>query len=198
MAAFRDGTRGTVEPKRLPFPLMAKIAAAATDAEVTEAAAYFASLPYRSVVDVVETDTVPRTRIADWHLLVVPGGGEEPIGARIIEIPADNDRFTSRDTRVRFTAFVPSGSIAKGRALATTGGDGRTVVCSTCHGADLKGAGMAPGIAGRSPSYIVRQLFDIREGKRSGANAALMRPTVQHLTLDDMIALTAYVASLRP
>ena len=124
--------------------------------------------------------------------------GTEPIGERIIEVPVDNERFTSRDSHIRFIAYVPHGSIARGRLLATTGGDGRTVVCSTCHGADLKGTAVAPAIIGRSPSYVVRQLYDIQAGNRTGANAAQMKPTVEHLTLNDMIALAAYTSSLKP
>ena len=55
-----------------------------------------------------------------------------------------------------------------------------------------------PGIAGRSPSYIVRQLFDFKHGARAGAGSALMTPAVDKLTLDDMISLAAYAASLKP
>jgi cytochrome c553 len=150
------------------------------------------------VVDVVEAATVPKTVSAEWHLSLAPGGGTEPLGARIIEVPTDNDRFTSRDSRVRFIAYVPPGSIEKGRLLATTGADGRTVACGTCHGADLKGTGLIPPIIGRSPSFIVRQLFDIQAGNQTGESSALMKPTVEKLTLDDMIALAAYTSSLKP
>src|SRR3954467_1041257 len=48
-----------------------------------------------------------------------PKSGErEPIGARIIEAPADVGRFVNRDARVRFAAYVPPGSVAAGRVLA--------------------------------------------------------------------------------
>jgi cytochrome c553 len=197
IAAFRAGTRATSEPKRKPNLFMTKIARAMTDEEALAAAQYFAGVPYQSVVDVVEADTVPKTIIKDWHLSIDPGGGTEPIGQRIIEIPADDERFASRDSRVHFTAYVPPGSIQRGLALATTG-DGGTAACSSCHGADLMGAGPAPPIRGRSPSYVVRQLFDMREGNRTGGNAALMKPVVEHLTVDDMASLAAYVASLKP
>ena len=67
---------------------------------------------------------------------------------------------------------MPVGSIKKGEALVTTGG-GKTTKCSVCHGADLKGLGPVPGIAGRSPSYTVRQLFDTQRGTRKGVWADL-------------------------
>jgi cytochrome c553 len=52
-----------------------------------------------------------------------------------------------------------------------------------------------PAIAGRSPSYIVRQLWDIKEGTRKGEWSPLMKPIVENLTQDDMLAIAAYVAS---
>jgi len=136
--------------------------------------------------------------ISEAHLVPAPGGGSEPIGARIIELPADTEHFTSRDGRVRFTAYVPPGSIEKGRRLVTTGGNGRTVACATCHGPNLRGTGVIPPIVGRFPTYVLRQLFDIKAGSRHGGYNELMKPTVEKLTLDDMIALAAYTSSLKP
>ena len=198
LAAFRAGARNTSEPRRTFYAKMIQIARAVTDEEFAAASRYFASVPYRSMVDVVEADMVPKTRSEGWHLSLIQDAGTEPIGERIIEVPVDNERFTSRDSRVRFIAYVPQGSIARGRVLATTGGDGRTAACSTCHGADLKGTAIGPAIIGRSPSFVVRQLYDIQAGNRTGANAAQMKPIVEHLTLNDMIALAAYTSSLKP
>jgi len=197
MADFKSGARKTSVPERLPPQLMAALSRAATDAEVESAAAYFSALRPRATIQVVETDTVPRTRVAGWHLAAMDGGGREPIGRRIIEIPEDLERFVSRDARSRFVAYVPVGSIRKGRALAA-GRGGTTVQCGTCHGPDLKGLGPIPGIAGRSPSTFVRQLYDFQHGARAGAGSALMKPTVEKLTVDDMLSLAAYAASLRP
>ncbi len=197
--ALRNGTRTTSEPKRvLLLAKMVQLSKSITEEELARASEYFAHQPYRSMIDVVEADVVPKTRSADWHLSPIPNAGTEPIGNRIIEVPVDNDYFTSRDSRVRYTAYVPPGSIARGKLLATTGGDGRTVACSSCHGADLKGTAVAPAIIARSPSYVVRQLFDIQAGNRSGAGAAIMKPTVEHLTLTDMIELAAYTSSIAP
>jgi cytochrome c553 len=53
-----------------------------------------------------------------------------------------------------------------------------------------------PGIAGRSPSYLVRQLYDFKHGARAGDGSVLMKPVVQNMTPDDMLALAAYAASL--
>ena len=55
-----------------------------------------------------------------------------------------------------------------------------------------------PPLAGRSPSYTVRQLFDMQQGVRKGPWSALMKAAVEKLTIDDMIAIAAYTASLEP
>jgi cytochrome c553 len=126
-----------------------------------------------------------------------PGGGTEPLGRRIVEVPKEGERFELRDSRVRFVAWVPRGSVARGEALARTGG-GVTAACASCHGPALRGGGTIPGIAGRSPSYVVRQLYDMKHGARAGTSAALMKRTVEKLAVDDMIALAAYLATLAP
>jgi cytochrome c553 len=90
---------------------------------------------------------------------------------------------------------VPVGAVKKGEALVTTGGNGKTVACIHCHGADLRGDGPVPGIAGRSPSYLARQMFDIQAGTRHGEWASLMKPVVAKLTNEDMVNIVAYVSS---
>ena len=55
-----------------------------------------------------------------------------------------------------------------------------------------------PRIAGRSPSYLFRQLYDLREGTRKGAAAELMKPVVVNLTDADMVAIAAFLASRKP
>lgn len=200
MADFKSGARRSSEPRMGPPKAMIADAQAATDEEVREAAEYFASFPYRKWVRVVESATVPKTRVAGWmHVpLTGPEAGEEPIGQRIIEMPEDRERTELRDASSGFVAYVPPGSVARGRTLVQTGGERRTVACGVCHGADLKGLGPVPPLAGRSPSYTVRQLFDLQQGARRGPWSALMKAAVEQLTVEDMIAIAAYTASLEP
>ena len=129
-------------------------------------------------IKVVEAGMVPKTRIAGGLFLALEGNEKEPIGKRIIEVP-ENAEATEmlRDPRSGFIAYVPPGSIKKGEALVTTGG-GKTHACGACHGADLKGLGPVPGIAGRSPSYLVRQMYDMQEGARKGLWTPLMKKVV--------------------
>ena len=195
---YKSGARKFSGPARSPNVLMTAVAKAMNDEEIKEAAAYFSVLKPKSVTTVVETETVPRTYVARVFVAKLPGNETEPLGERIVEVPVDVEQFEHRDPRSKFVAYVPPGSIAKGEALAKTGGAGVTVACATCHGADLKGLGAVPGIAGRSPSYIVRQLYDIQQGTRAGAASVLMKPTVENLTNADMRAIAAYVASQQP
>ena len=177
---------------------MTAIAKAISDDGVRAAAEYFASVKPRPWIRVVETDTVPKTYVGPGNKrLRLPGGGDEPIGHRIIEIPEDEEIVLNRDPRSGFIAFVPKGSIAKGEALAK-GADGKTVACAICHGPSLTGLGEVPPIAGRQANYVVRQLFSFQDGSRAGSWAPLMAQVVANLTVDDMLALGAYTASLKP
>jgi cytochrome c553 len=197
MADFKSSARTTSVPQRIPPQLMIKTAKGINDAEIEQAAAYFAGLKPRAVIKVVEAVTVPKTRVAGWFLAVATGDETEPIAGRIIEVPEDLERFEMRDARSHFIAYVPPGSVEQGRQLATAG-NGKSSPCTICHGLDLKGLGPIPGIAGRSPSYLVRQLYDFQHGARAGPWSPLMAPNVASLTLGDMVALAAYAASLPP
>jgi cytochrome c553 len=198
IADFRDGNRKSSQPKMGPPVAMIGVAKAATDDDVKQAAAYFSSLKLKPWIRVVETNTVPKSRA--WGSMLVPleGGGKEPIGHRIIETAEDMPRTELRDAASGFIAYVPVGSIKKGEALVTTGAGGKTTRCGICHGPDLKGLGPVPPLAGRSPSYIFRQLNDIQHGARQGPWTELMKAPVAHLSEDDMLAIAAYTASRVP
>lgn len=189
MADFKSGDRKSAEPKMGPPNAMIQDAKAANEEEIRTAAAYFASFPFKKWIRVVEAADVPKTRIAG-SMHTPTGEGTEPLGQRIIEMPEDLRRTELRDAASGFVAYVPKGSIAKGESLVKS--------CGTCHGPDLKGLGPVPPLAGRSPSYTVRQLFDLQQGVRKGPWSALMKSAVEKLTVDDMIAIAAYTASREP
>jgi cytochrome c553 len=191
------GARRSAVP-RLPGTLMERIAKAATPDEIAAAAAYFSTIAPRPHVRVVEAAQVPETVVVGFVLEDAKTGRTEPIGSRIVELPEDVGSFEARDGRAGFVAYVPPGSLARGRELATSGDHGKTVACGACHGHDLRGAGAVPRIAGRSPGYLVRQLWDMKHGFRTGPTTAPMAPVVQRLSLEEMIALAAWTASLPP
>jgi cytochrome c553 len=198
IADFKSGARKAAGLARGPVNLMLQNAKALTEAEVQAAADYFSRLKPKAVIRVVETDVVPMTHLNRNHYVALKSGDKESIGQRIVEVPVDAERFELRDARSPFVAYVPIGSVAAGEALAKSGGNGKTMPCATCHGADLKGVGAIPSIAGRSPSYMVRQLYDFKQGTRAGSLSVLMTPTVEKLTIEDMASLAAYLASLAP
>jgi cytochrome c553 len=192
MMDFKTGERR--DPTR-----MNGIAKETSDQEAREAAEYFAKLPRRPFQKVVEASTVPKTFLGNGRMrFAEPDGSTEPIGSRIITVPEDIDRARLRDPYSGFVSYVPPGSLARGKELVETGGGGRTLRCGSCHGADLKGVGNAPRLAGMHPIYTFRQLYWFKDGSRNGIGAALMKNSVAQLTEDDMIAISAYLGSLAP
>lgn len=170
-----------------------------TDEDAKQAAEWFAALKPKVWQTVIETDRVPKTFINE-HLMrmPLPGGGDEPIGQRIIEVPQDVARAESRDPHSGFIAYVPKGSLAKGKEFVSTGGGGKTIQCVICHGPTLNGLAEVPPIAGHDPMYLFRQLYYFKDGSRHGSMGALMKGVVANITEDDMIAVAAYVGSLQP
>jgi cytochrome c553 len=196
LAAFERGDRHSADARKVNTNEMGRMPHWMTDAEKQQAADYFSSMPFRQWVEVVEADEVPEVRASGGLMIPVDGGAKMPIGDRIIEVPAIPERMElQRDPRVGFITYVPVGSLAKGEALVTTGG-GKTIQCGLCHGPDLRGLGDIPGIAGRTASYAMRQLWDIKQGTRKSAGA--MEPVVQNLSAEDMRNIVAYIASLAP
>lgn len=170
-----------------------------SDEDAKQAAEWFSALKPKEWQPVVETDRVPKTFV-NIHLMrmPLPGAGDEPIDNRIIELPQDVARAESRDPHSGFIAYVPKGSLAKGKEFVTTGGGGKTIQCAICHGPSLNGLGEVPPIAGHSPMYLFRQLYYFRDGSRHGSMGALMKGVVAQMTQDDMLAIAAYVGSLTP
>jgi cytochrome c553 len=198
MNDFRSGNRKSAESRKANTNAMIGIAKAMTDEEIKATAEYFESMPWTQWIKVVETDTVPKTRISGGLFLALDGSEKEPIGKRIIEVPESTEATeTYRNPRSGFIAYAPTGSVKRGEALVTAGA-GKTLACGTCHGADLKGLGPVPGIAGRSPSYLVRQMYDMQASARKGVWTPLMTKVVSKLSEDDMLDIAAYTASLKP
>jgi len=195
---FRSGARKSSDPRHLPTTNMITHETKATHEEIIAAAKYFSELPPKPWIRVIETSTVPKTHISGWMLVPDTSSATEAVGQRIVEVPENLERTEVRDDTSGFIAYVPEGSLKQGKWLVTTGGNGKTVPCAKCHGPGLRGTGNVPSIAGRSPSYIVRQMFDIQSGARSGPASLQMRRQVGKLTIDDMIAIASFLSSLKP
>jgi cytochrome c553 len=188
MGDFKSGARKGADPHGPSR--MAQIAATMSDDQVAAAAQYFAAVKYQPLVQVKEVDVAPVYHLVGAVLTAT--GQTAPLGQQILEVPADPQRAALRDDESGFIAYVPTGSIATGQALAT--GQGGVRACGGCHGADLGGTQRAPALAGRSPTYLLRQLYNFKVGARGGQMARIAGP----LSLDQMIALAAYTGSLKP
>jgi cytochrome c553 len=190
MADFKSGARKDAAR-------MNTIAKDVSDEESKQVAEWFAALKPAAWTKVTEADTVPKTIVGQGRMrFTAPAGGTEPTGNRIITVPQDQNRARNRDPKSGFTAYVPVGSIAKGKALAETGGAGKTVACTICHGDNMRGLGNVPRLAGLHPIYIARQLYLFKDGTRNGVDAQLMKKPVARLTDDDILAIAAYLGSL--
>jgi cytochrome c553 len=191
IAAFRDGQRSP------PDPYMSKEARNLDNTDLQQAADYFSTLKFHPIRRVVETPSVPKTHWQGFVLVADHDGAHEPIGERIIEMPDDFKLYDLGDEHSGFVAYVPPGSLERGAVIAVKG-EGSAAACESCHGASLQGVGDIPPLAGRSPTYIARELILFREGKRTNPEAAPMQREASALTLPEMIDVAAYAASRKP
>ena len=196
---MRDGKRYTADPRKPNTPTMIALAKAMTEDEMRQSAEYFAAMPWTPWMRVVEADLIPEMHLEPGNMYITVGKQPtEPLAGRIVETPEDAFQANGvRNTRSGWVVYAPVGSLARGKNLVTTGG-GKTIGCATCHGPDLMGLADIPGIAGRSPSYMMRQLWDIKQSTRNGLWAEMMKPVVANLSVDDMTAVVAYLASIKP
>ena len=190
---FAAGNRKSADSRKQNTGAMASIAKAMTDEEMKAAADYYAAIPFKPWIKVQESTTAPKTRINVGLFLALDGNETEPLGNRIIEVPVSAEQTeTYRNPRSPFIAYVPVGAVKKGETLVKSG------QCAICHGVDLKGIGPVPTIAGRSPSYMMRQMYDMQQGTRKGMWTGLMKPVVASLSQDDLMDIAAYVATRTP
>ena len=198
MHQFRDGNRTNSRA-----PVMVEMAKDISEPELKEAADYFAGIPrpQQKWIKVVEGKTAPKNHIGGGGMRFFDEGTKEtvPIPADMIyEVAENGEGAELRDQHYGFIDYVPEGSIRKGEILATTGGKGKTIQCSICHGVDFRGLGDVPRLSGRGAYYLIRQLNDIKTGARKGNAVALMGPVVAKLSDEDMVDLVAYMASREP
>lgn len=199
VTAMRMGLRaGAPTGPHLPSEAMLSVAKQATDAEIAIAAEYFSQQRLSRRVDVVEAASIPVVRESRWLYVVTSDTATQQLGQRLIEVAVDHERHELRDSAAPYRAYVPPGSVERGRQLVTTGDDGRTVACASCHGEDLRGTAVVPPLAGRSPSYLLRQLFAFRSGARAAPADLPMGAVVVRLEVQDMVSITAYLATREP
>ena len=114
-AAARD------PPDYPPAALMLLAARQLTDEEIEASADYFSQQHAVSRVEVRESAAVPRWRVVGLVYSADPAGGTQALGNRLMEFTPDPARHEQRDDAMRYTAYVPPGSIARGRTLVSQG-----------------------------------------------------------------------------
>ena len=192
MADFKSGVRSD-------YARMNGIAKDMTDEEIRQAAEWFASLKPRRWTRVIEAAMVPKTFVGQGRMRFVdPRAAWSRSATASSRVPEDQELARLRDPQSGFIAYVPPGSVAKGKALVETGAAGKTVACAICHGDGMKGLANIPRLAGLHPIYIARQLHLFKDGGRNGLDAQLMKKPVAQLTDDDILTISAYLASLSP
>jgi cytochrome c553 len=197
MRAFRTGERTSANPAAPTGPMHTVAMGFTNEHEVREAARYFARLRLARRNVIREVRDVPTTRVAGL-LYAYEGTGTEALDGRLIEVPDALERHDRRDPWVTYTTYVPVGSLARGRRLAVRGPAGAASACAACHGPQLLGVGDVPPIAGRAPSNLLRQLINFRTRARRDSTAAPMYAVSDAMSLDDMVAVAAYVGALPP
>jgi len=93
---------------------------------------------------------------------------------------------------------APKELVAVGRKLFEEGiPSGNVPPCATCHGADAKGNGQIPRLAGQLSDYIFNKLtnWDKERGQNRAApdTSAIMEPIAHGLTESQIKAVAAYV-----
>jgi cytochrome c553 len=69
-------------------------------------------------------------------------------------------------------------------------------VCAGCHGQQGQGQASFPKLAGQAAEQIASKLRDYKAGKEIGPQSAMMIPTAQALSDEEIDALAKYIANL--
>ncbi len=96
-------------------------------------------------------------------------------------IPLDHGKYEGKDA---------TDQVAKGKALYEK-------QCLDCHGGNGQGdsAKFYPVIAGQHYAYLLRQMTEIRDGKRRNANPDMVK-VIKPYTNEQLVSISAYQASL--
>lgn len=122
------------------------------------------------------------------------GERKDPMMSPAAAVLADTDidevaEYFSTQTLVRSSFKGEPDVVAEGKKLAAE------LQCVACHQPGYKGLAEFPRLARQKYSYLVKQLKDYRDGRRTSDNG-VMAPTVQKLTDEQIQALAQYLTGL--
>lgn len=98
---------------------------------------------------------------------------------------------------------VVIGALLGTNAMAA-GLDGKTLykekTCVACHGPDGKKPLLPeyPKVAGQNKDYMVRQMVDIKENKRTNGNSASMAGVMHLVSVEEIGAIADYLSKVKP
>lgn len=97
-------------------------------------------------------------------------------------------------------AALDTATLQKGAAIVAVGlPDQGVAACSSCHGENGAGGGVAyPRIAGQSAPYVERQLRLWKTGGRDGDPMNVMEQVAKAMSDDDIAAVAAWLATVDP
>jgi len=119
-------------------------------------------------------------------------------GSRLNESMKQISKSLSNDEMITLANYFSRQSIETvdgGDPLLIKKGNDKYSFCWSCHGENGEGPGSYPSVAGQHPQYTIQQLKNFKDGSRK--NPA-MKALVEVLSADDMEALGAYIATLKP
>jgi cytochrome c553 len=135
-----------------------------------------------------------------WAFAVNPPGTQPaPDDGTLRRVPGSSVALTLTQIRDLFTVpdWHPDGHPPMPEVVRH-GAKPDVFACGYCHLPNGLGRPENSSLAGRSPSYVVRQLYDMQHGVRNGPWAELMKAVVAQLSEEDMVSIAAYMASRAP
>lgn len=105
---------------------------------------------------------------------------------------------------IKSETFVPGSDAFKKQMEALSQGAGdsegfklfQEKTCATCHGMDGNRpiAPIYPKLGGQSAEYLLAQMKDFKEGKRTNGQAVVMKPLMEALTDEEMQKLAKWIS----
>ncbi|RLA06623.1 MAG: cytochrome c4 [Gammaproteobacteria bacterium] len=102
--------------------------------------------------------------------------------------------------KLKIKPIPMSDAIKKGQDIYRGGITGVNIpACIGCHGPKGEGNPGAkyPALSGQNQVYSLKQLKDFQSGARFNDEKSVMRDVVKRMTVDEMQAVTSYIAGLK-
>lgn len=105
---------------------------------------------------------------------------------------------------MKASTLLMASILATSVSCVANAGDGAKLfaekTCTACHGKAGNKPLMPdyPKIAGQNKAYIVKQMTDIKSGKRANGNSAAMQGVMVLVNEEEIMDIAEYVSKLKP